>query len=373
MAFAYTKLTNDLLTDRLYFDAIIIGAGAAGSIAAALFARMGIRVLVLDAGLRSGFFARPYSYALAHGVRYLARPGFYRFFPPKVLNAARKGLKLFGSVRQPRQCRFFAWELDPMSLVDDRDHPYTTSPGTDFAWFRAHGVNGRMTVPGHGRQYNRITDRHFSGERGAGPQWPISGAEMAPWYDRVSGMLGLDASGEQTPPMTSAEAALAAALQERWPDLAPELGRSADWPARLVEEQPADNVQLREGASVKQVDVDASGRLEGVTWIDAETRSEQSAKAPIVFVCASRSKHADTLNSKSKAFPDGIGADGGALGKYLMDHVLVSAQGIGPGLPGGGEAKTVEDRCLYAARMHRHADRDSAHPFGVQMPLAAGR
>lgn len=99
MAFAYTKLTNDLLTDRLYFDAIIIGAGAAGSIAAALFARMGIRVLVLDAGIRAGFLARPYSHVLAHGVRYLARPGFYRFFPPKVLSAARKGLKLFGSVR----------------------------------------------------------------------------------------------------------------------------------------------------------------------------------------------------------------------------------------------------------------------------------
>ncbi len=353
--------TTNLLRDQMVFDVIVIGAGAAGSYAALLFAQLGMRVLVLDAGRRSTFLQRPFSHILAAVVKTVAHPGWYRSFPHRLVNIGRKGLMLLGSVRQPRQCQCFAWELDPMALVDDRDHPYSTSPGTDFAWYRAHGVNGRMTVPGHGLQFNRFPDESFDA-------WPISVREMAPWYAKVSDLLELAPQrGGQGDELSPAESVLCEALRGRWPDVELRLGRSAPWPDLLGRAGKGGDVAIRSGAFVRRIDLDKRGNLRGVTWVDSETREDMSIQAPVVFTCASTIESTRILlNSKSADFPDGIGADGGALGKYLMDHIWVSGQGRGPGLV-GGPVEPVPGRCLYAPRLDLHAGKGGAAPLGMQV------
>ena len=367
------SVTNAMLREPLSFDAIVIGAGAAGLTAARGFARAGRSVLVLDAGDHAGFFSRPYANTVATGVRLVARPEIERLLHPKLVSLGRKGLKLFGSVRQPRQCRFFAWELDPNALIDDRDHPYTTSKGTDFAWYRRHGVNGKMTVPGHGQQYSRLPDACFEKRNGPAPAWPISGRDLTPWYDDVSKLLGLASgeSGAQSVALTAAETALSAALQERWPGLDIGLGVAAPWPEVLDHVGQAGRVSFRAGACVRQVNLGRGGALKGVTWADGRAGGDHSAEAPIVFVCASTIETTRILlNSRSSEFPKGIGADGGALGKYLMDHVSVSAQGIGPAVPDGSRGR-VPGRCLYASRLDQHVSHDGAAPFGAQIYQSA--
>ena len=54
------------------------------------------------------------------------------------------------------------------------------------------------------------------------------------------------------------------------------------------------------------------------------------------------------LLSRSARSPDGLGAASGALGRYLMDHVLVKASGLGPPLSQG--AYLTQGRCLYLPR-----------------------
>ena len=65
--------------------------------------------------------------------------------------------------------------------------------------------------------------------------------------------------------------------------------------------------------------------------------------------------------------PDGLGASSGVLGRYLMDHVRVRAEGTGPPLPPGPPPE--EGRCLYLPRFDA---RDLSAPgpgrgFGVQI------
>ena len=89
--------------------------------------------------------------------------------------------------RQRTQSHCYAWPTDPHAFVDDVDNPCTTAPGQPFAWLRCRRIGGRMTVKRHGLQFYRFSDLDFkAGERdGASASWPISLADLAPYYERI--------------------------------------------------------------------------------------------------------------------------------------------------------------------------------------------
>jgi choline dehydrogenase-like flavoprotein len=95
-------------------------------------------------------------------------------------------------------------------------------------------------------------------------------------------------------------------------------------------------LRCRQGAIVRQIDVARSGRVCGVTCIDVESRDEVRVSAPLVFLCASALESTRILMlSRPPHCPEGLGAGSGALGRYLMDHIVVSGWGKGPlPLPG---------------------------------------
>ena len=73
------------------------------------------------------------------------------------------------------------------------------------------------------------------------------------------------------------------------------------------------------------------------------------------------------LLSRSPRSPAGLGATSGALGRYLMDHIRLVANGKGPPLPPGPPPE--QGRCLYLPRFDA---RDLSMPgqsrgFGVQV------
>ena len=73
------------------------------------------------------------------------------------------------------------------------------------------------------------------------------------------------------------------------------------------------------------------------------------------------------LLSRSTQSPEGLGASSGVLGHYLMDHVLVSAQGSGPSLL--QMAPPTQGRCLYLPRFDSR-ELPAPQPgrgFGVQL------
>src|SRR5215472_535635 len=83
------------------FDAIVIGAGAAGGLAAARLTQGGLNVLVLDAGFRAPFLRAPLRRLISETVSRLANPNFLPFMPPFLLYNGRRALKLLGHIHQP--------------------------------------------------------------------------------------------------------------------------------------------------------------------------------------------------------------------------------------------------------------------------------
>jgi choline dehydrogenase-like flavoprotein len=96
--------------------------------------------------------------------------------------------------------------------------------------------------------------------------------------------------------------------------------------------------------------VDGAGRVSGVTWVDRATGDVHSAHAPIVFACASAFETTRILlSSRSAKSPDGIGASSGALGRFVMDHITMSAEGEGGALL--NKEELIPGRCVFVEGM----------------------
>jgi choline dehydrogenase-like flavoprotein len=118
---------------------------------------------------------------------------------------------------------------------------------------------------------------------------------------------------------------------------------------------------------VRRIEVDGKGQTTGVRWHDRETGQLETAKAPLVFLCAS------SLETTRILMLSELGARSDALGRYLMDHVMQKAEGVGPGL--AGEPTSPEDgRCTFLPRFNdRENGRIGADAgFGVQVYQTSG-
>jgi choline dehydrogenase-like flavoprotein len=108
----------------------------------------------------------------------------------------------------------------------------------------------------------------------------------------------------------------------------------------------------------------------GVRWFDQASRSERKAAAPLVFLCASALESTRILMlSQDSANGRAIGAQSNALGHYLMDHVVIGAEGIGTVLPGERPVKIDDGRCVYLPRFDARDDGTPkpARGFAVQV------
>jgi choline dehydrogenase-like flavoprotein len=346
------------------YDAIVIGAGAAGGLAALSLTEAGLRVLVLDAGeVRSPL--RSLSRRLTRGL-------IRRIFGQAALTALDRR-------RQRVQSQCYAWPSAPEAFVDDLDCPYVTPPDRLFLWLRARQLGGRMVIPGHGRQYYRLGPDDFAPPDGLSAPWPLRTGELDPWYALVERRLGLAGRRDHVPWLpdcelaivlepTPAEAALQRLITARWPGARPVLGRFAASFDSLEAAAKTGRLLIRSGAIAREIETDRSGCVRGVIWIDQRSRSQQHAHAPLVFLCASALESTRLLLlSRSPRSPEGLGATSGALGRYLMDHVHLGAEGTGPAL--SSELFPEHGRCLYLPRFEARCSPAPApaRGFGVQL------
>jgi choline dehydrogenase-like flavoprotein len=304
------------------FDALVIGSGAAGSIAVKELTERGLEVLLLEAGrdIDDGDFTpQPPSKPKAMSINLGGR-----------MKAAARGQHV-----QSRRAMFRP-QTSPF-LVNDRQHPYTTD-GDDFLWIRGRQLGGRLHA--YGRVLLRSSDHVFkaASHDGYGDDWPISYGDLEPYYDRIEKFVGIygNTDGVANLPdghyrgpslLTEAEQEFKTTVETRWSDrhvvgwryAAPNLDRV---PPGILAARATGRLTTRTDAIVTRITIDErTGRANGAVFIDRHTKTEENVHADMVMVCASTIESIRLLfNSACPTHPNGLGNSTGMLGRYFMDQ-----------------------------------------------------
>lgn len=370
------------------YDAVVVGSGAAGGMAAHVLTSHGMKVLLLEAGKYqdTGKILHSMQWPYDHPRRGSMPPDYH------ALKANEYTIRQSPYAKNSPYTKVTSyiqdWSFSDYSktlVVDEKQNPYS---GTRYAWVRARVVGGKTTI--WGRLALRLSDYDFKckDHDGYGENWPISYADIAPYYDKVDLYLGISGHPEGLPQMpdgkyqrplklTYAELHLRETLKGMGRVLTPYragvttdglkhnkyrsrcYGRGAcdrhvggcdihaafDSPTGLI--RPAmdtGNLTLRPNSTVYEVTVDKdSGKATGVSFLDSETRKSYQVKAKAVLLAASTLESARLLLlSKSSTYPNGIGNSSGHVGHNFCEHVM------GPSVVGlmkelVGKPRTLDD------------------------------
>ncbi|MGH9916519.1 MAG: GMC family oxidoreductase N-terminal domain-containing protein, partial [Pyrinomonadaceae bacterium] len=168
------------MTTKKIYDAIVIGSGASGGMAAMELTTKGFEVLVLEAGPP----VKPERDFQMHTWSY---QDMYRGFGPP------------GWRDKDQWMQDTASHFSRHFYVKDSENPYTTDPGKPFMWVRARIVGGKTLH--WGRFSWRLSDLDFkaASHDGFGDDWPISYAEIAPYYDKAEEFIGVSGNKDGLP------------------------------------------------------------------------------------------------------------------------------------------------------------------------------
>ncbi|MBM3776550.1 MAG: GMC family oxidoreductase, partial [Acidobacteria bacterium] len=156
-------------------DIVVIGSGAGGGTAVKVLTDLGIRVALLEAGRMLD-----------------PDKDFQEHVTPWQVDhrgTGEHGEFYFGK----QQWGYF---LAPNGFWDISGEPYTVASGSDFRWFRSRIVGGRTNH--YGRISLRFSDYDFKpySTDGLGWDWPVTYEEIAPYYDKAEGFIGVTGTKE---------------------------------------------------------------------------------------------------------------------------------------------------------------------------------
>lgn len=331
------------------YDAIVVGSGMTGGMAAKELTERGLKVLMLERG-----------YELKHVEDYkTAMKDPWEFeHRGKITNLAAE--EHYASMY------FSAKEGSQYLYTNDAENPYIQK--RPFNWIRAYHTGGKSLL--WGKQSYRWNREDFlsNAKQGLGVDWPIRYDDLVPWYDYVEKFVGVSGQAEGLdvlpdgnflPPMamTAPELHLKKSVAQKlnrpitigrvahltkpqpWHTA---LGRAtcqfrnrcsrgcpfgayfSSLAATIPAARQTNRLTIVHNAIVKEILLDSQGqKAKGVRVIDQNTMEVREFYAKVIFLNAGTIGSTSILmNSKSTRFPTGLGNDSDQLGRNLMDHHL---------------------------------------------------
>lgn len=318
------------------YDVLIVGSGASGGMAAYTLTQKGVNCLLLDAG-------PPVDFQRHRGLKPVYELPYRGFGKPGRL----------AHVYQANEFNANQW-------VDEEQVPYTHDPKDPYNWVRVRLVGGKSLF--WARMSFRLSDYEFKAKDhdGFGDNWPISYADLAPYYDKVDPIFRVSGRKEGLPqlpdgifvednaPDTEATRRFAAAARP-WGMTVTKVRRSlgngqmaSSMNLLLPDALATGNLTIVPNAVVREITVDRkTGLVNGANFVDRQSRRELHARARVVVVAAS------CLESTRLLLNSKIANSSGALGHYLHDQFYITGSVVavipearngkgGRGLVGGG-------------------------------------
>lgn len=330
------------------YDAIVVGTGISGGWAAKELCEKGLKILVLERGRM-----------VNHLIDY---PTMHQD-PWDIPN---------GGKLTPEQKKHYTkqlrWRLDNTTkhfFNKDSDHDYDETKR--FDWIRGTQVGGRSLI--WGKQTYRWSDLDFeaNAKDGIGVDWPIRYKDIEPWYSYVEKHVGISGEALGLPQLPDSvflkpmelncvEEHLRKGMAKYYTDRVLTIGRVAHITegtkpgsgrgtcqyrnrckrgcpygayfssnsSTIPMAEATGNMTLRADSIVSEVLYDKEKKKAiGVKVVDANTKEILEFKAKVIFLCASSmASTAILMQSKSDAFPNGMGNASGELGHNIMDHQL---------------------------------------------------
>ena len=315
------------------YDAVIIGSGATGGWAAKCLTEAGMKVAVIEAGRR-------------------VPPSEFTEHKPAWQLPYLGHSPLVAATRPVQSTCPSCTEYNYKWFVNDHENPYTQEK--PFTWIRMRVLGGRSLS--WGRQSYRMSDLDFkaASHDGYGENWPVSYAEMAPYYDTVERYIGVSGQreglaqlpdGEFLPPMefTCGEKVFKKQVEQQLGRRVtigrtailtkPQNGRPAchycgpcfrGCITKSYFNSPATTLADAEATGRLTILTDATaanilmkdGKAAGVSYVDSQRRTLHQVKGKVVMLCAS------SLESVRLMLNSSICNSSGVLGQYIMDNMF---------------------------------------------------
>jgi len=335
---------------RPVFDVVVIGSGAGGGTAVKVLTDRGLDVALLEAGP----MLNPSTDFKEHLMPY---------------QVDHRGAGPHAELYFGQQAQALGYFAAPNGNWSIPGEPYTVARGSRFQWFRSRILGGRTNH--WGRISLRFSDYDFQPEDGLTDPWPVTYAEMSPWYDKAEGFMGVTGTreglrtapdGNFLPPIAPRvhEILFQAACRKlnipcipsRMAVLTKPLnGRAAchycgqcdrgcrtasaftSSQAMIFPAMASGRLTVFTGAMARELVADSSGSVTAVSYVEKASRTEKQIRCRAVVVAASACETARLLlNSKSSQFPNGIANSSGEVGRRLTDTVGYGLSAFVPAL-----------------------------------------
>ncbi len=311
-------------------DVLIIGSGHSGGMVAKVLTEKGISCLMLNAGPIVDF-QKDRELKPAYELPY-------------------RGFNMPG--RLPHV--FQANEFNANTWVDEKEVPYTFNRDEPYNWVRVRLFGGRSLF--WSRQSFRLSDYEFKARDhdGFGDNWPISLADLAPYYSRVEEIFRVSGHPDGLPQYPdgnfvvddspwsgSMQRLIAAGKKLNVPvcKARSAMGRgglASSINLLLPDAFATGKLTAVPNVVVREITVDKNtGLANGANFVDRHSRREMSVKAKVVVLAAG------CLESTRLLLNSKLANSSGVLGHYLIDNIY--GPGVVCSVPEARDGKATPD------------------------------